>query len=144
MPAQSEDVFILCLLLSIFLKSYSFSLWGSVSSTKKVGKSSSISLAFSVELNSCPNHAQDFPPIFWICLQKWQESNMKFICNVHKLIYQNQSTVRLMSSKIEWSKHLDASSKPPSFNHDKVTFLNMRYCPYAHRTALVLEAKQIP
>lgn len=45
---------------------------------------------------------------------------------------------------MSWSKHLDSSSKCPEFCNDKVTFINMRFCPYAQRTLLVLEAKNIP
>ena len=43
-----------------------------------------------------------------------------------------------------WSKHLDASSKCPTFDSAKVSFVNMRFCPFAQRTVLVLEAKNIP
>ena len=37
-----------------------------------------------------------------------------------------------------------AGSEKPIFSKDKLTFLNMRLCPFAQRTALVLEAKKIP
>merc|ERR1712107_454250 len=43
-----------------------------------------------------------------------------------------------------WPKHLDVSSECPSLDKNKVAFINMRYCPFAQRTALVLEAKNIP
>ena len=43
-----------------------------------------------------------------------------------------------------WAKHLAAGSECPVFAKDKLTFLNMRFCPYAQRTQLVLDAKKIP
>jgi len=43
-----------------------------------------------------------------------------------------------------WSKHLDASHPCPNFSKDKITLLNMRFCPFAQRAVLVLNAKQIP
>jgi len=44
----------------------------------------------------------------------------------------------------KWAKHLAAGSECPTFAKDKLTFLNMRFCPYAQRTQLVLDAKKIP
>ena len=43
-----------------------------------------------------------------------------------------------------WSKHLDATSPCPEFSKEKLTFMNMRFCPYAQRVRLVLDAKEIP
>ena len=43
-----------------------------------------------------------------------------------------------------WSKHLDANYPCPNFAKDKITLLNMRFCPFAQRAVLVLTAKQIP
>ena len=43
-----------------------------------------------------------------------------------------------------WTKHLDVESACPEFKRDKLTFINMRFCPWAQRTHLVLEAKGIP
>merc|ERR1712130_1000216 len=40
--------------------------------------------------------------------------------------------------------HLAAGSSPPNVNPDKVTVYNMRFCPFAQRTILVLLAKKIP
>merc|ERR1719400_2035502 len=40
--------------------------------------------------------------------------------------------------------HLAAGSPPPAVNPDRVTVYNMRFCPYAQRTILVLLAKKIP
>ena len=40
--------------------------------------------------------------------------------------------------------HLAAGSAPPNVNPDKVTVYNMRFCPFAQRTILVLLAKKIP
>lgn len=42
------------------------------------------------------------------------------------------------------SKHLAAGTVPPKTDPAQVTFYNMRFCPYAQRTALVLMAKNIP
>lgn len=54
--------------------------------------------------------------------------------------------VRTMSSAtgIVWPKHLAAGSECPPLEEDVVTFYNMKFCPYAHRTLLVLIAKYIP
>ena len=42
------------------------------------------------------------------------------------------------------SAHFTAGSKSPDFNNpDKYYFINMRFCPFAQRTALVLIAKGI-
>ena len=43
-----------------------------------------------------------------------------------------------------WSKHLDEFSECPKLSKDKLTFMNMRFCPYAQRVRLVLDAKKIP
>jgi len=43
-----------------------------------------------------------------------------------------------------WSKHLDEFSQCPKLSKDKLTFMNMRFCPYAQRVRLVLDAKEIP
>merc|ERR1712130_659359 len=40
--------------------------------------------------------------------------------------------------------HLAAGSAPPNVNPDKITVYNMRFCPFAQRTILVLLAKKIP
>jgi len=40
--------------------------------------------------------------------------------------------------------HLAAGSKKPEINPDEVVVYNMRYCPFAQRTILVLLAKKIP
>ena len=36
------------------------------------------------------------------------------------------------------SKHLAAGTSAPKTDPDKITFYNMRFCPYAQRSALVL------
>uniref|UniRef100_H2B648 Glutathione S-transferase omega n=1 Tax=Paracyclopina nana TaxID=565004 RepID=H2B648_PARNA len=45
---------------------------------------------------------------------------------------------------VRWSKHLDSSDECPKIDKNKLTLFNMRYCPYAQRTVLALEAKKIP
>ena len=45
---------------------------------------------------------------------------------------------------MSWPKHHDSKSEKPTFDGEKVTFINMRFCPFAQRAALVLEAKKIP
>ena len=42
------------------------------------------------------------------------------------------------------SKHLGRGTVEPKTDPSQVTFYNMRFCPYAQRTALVLMAKGIP
>ena len=42
-----------------------------------------------------------------------------------------------------WSKHLDKFSQCPEFSKNKLTFINMRFCPFAQRVRLVLDAKKI-
>ncbi len=40
-------------------------------------------------------------------------------------------------------EHLRGGSQRPDLDPERITFYNMRFCMYAHRTALVLLAKQI-
>merc|ERR1712055_167803 len=40
--------------------------------------------------------------------------------------------------------HLGDQDPEPVADHDKVTVLNMRFCPFAQRTILVLLTKKIP
>ena len=42
------------------------------------------------------------------------------------------------------SKHHAAGTDCPEINAEKITFVNMRFCPFAQRTALVLIAKNVP
>ena len=42
------------------------------------------------------------------------------------------------------SPHYAAGSTNPIKSSDKITFINMRFCPYAQRSALVLYSKNIP
>lgn len=58
---------------------------------------------------------------------------------------QYQSLHYLRKNKMpNWSKHLDEFSECPKLSKDKLTFMNMRFCPYAQRVRLVLDAKEIP
>ena len=41
-------------------------------------------------------------------------------------------------------KHQSAGSAQSQYNPERVTVLNMRFCPFAQRTLLVLIKKNIP
>jgi hypothetical protein len=56
------------------------------------------------------------------------------------LLLQQQQNVKMSG----WTKHLGQSSDCPPITNNKVTLFNMRYCPYAQRAVLVLDAKKIP
>merc|ERR1719348_937503 len=49
-----------------------------------------------------------------------------------------------MLSPIWDNPHLGAEDPEPVADHDKVTVLNMRFCPFAQRTILVLLTKKMP
>ena len=42
------------------------------------------------------------------------------------------------------SAHLDEGSAKPAIDKDKIQLYNMRFCPFAERTVLVLLAKNLP
>ena len=45
----------------------------------------------------------------------------------------------------DWNTpHLEAASSKPELDPDQVYMYNMRFCPYAQRTVLVLLAKEVP
>ena len=48
-----------------------------------------------------------------------------------------------MMNKFE-SQHLRNGSPKPQINNDQIVLYNMRLCPYAERTVLVLLAKNVP
>merc|ERR1712059_131247 len=52
---------------------------------------------------------------------------------------------RSMSPAKPWDvPHLAAGSPEPTVDADKITVYNMRFCPFAQRTILVLLAKKLP
>lgn len=44
----------------------------------------------------------------------------------------------------KWPRHLGPLDPCPKIDQNKLTLFNMRYCPYAQRTVLLLDAKKIP
>ena len=44
----------------------------------------------------------------------------------------------------KWPRHLAPTDPAPKIDKSKLTLFNMRYCPYAQRTVLLLDAKKIP
>ena len=81
-------------------------------------------------------------PVFCICWFSFELLKL-WISNIIGLQY--KFLLYLRKNKMpNWSKHLDEFSECPKLSKDKLTFMNMRFCPYAQRVRLVLDAKKIP
>ena len=67
-------------------------------------------------------------------------------------IYLKQIIMRILNKVLQnvsqatipkWSPHLGPKDPCPAIDKSKLTLFNMRYCPYAQRTVLLLDAKKI-
>jgi len=67
------------------------------------------------------------------------------IRNTRAIKYFSQFTTRTFSNMVTETRHYKAGDPEPTFPNDgKIQLLSMRFCPYAQRTHIILEAKKIP
>ena len=99
--------------------------------------------AFSPWLNSKQTKSENLLSLITKYKQilSWQVTliTSQLIMRILNKVLQNVS----QSTIPKWSPHLGPKDPCPAIDKTKLTLFNMRYCPYAQRTVLLLDAKKI-